>query len=45
MDSVMDVVVKMIENAANLASASTSFICFYQPEKPECLKKTDSENK
>lgn len=41
METILTVLAKVIEIAANTAADSTSLVLFYQPEKPECLKKND----
>lgn len=43
MEIILTAIAKIMETAANFASISTSVILIYQPKKPECLCKNDSE--
>lgn len=44
MDVLMTALAKIFEISANISSESASAILMYQPKKPECLCKKDSDN-
>ncbi|MDD6270029.1 MAG: cyclic lactone autoinducer peptide [Oscillospiraceae bacterium] len=45
MNMILNVLAAFIKGAANVASASTSLFIYYQPKKPECLCKKESDEK
>lgn len=45
MNTIFTVLAKVIEAAAIFSSESTSAIVLYQPKKPECLCKKESDEK
>lgn len=44
MDMILETLARVFEVAGNFAATSTSMVLIYQPEKPACLKKSDSES-